>query len=156
MQLGGAMSRFISIALLLAALTGCSKLVESDFEGEWTLRESSRDNLPTTAANASPELSLLVDRTFSISDAPMTLYMGADVAPTAKTWLLSGSGTWRLTANEGHEIIELSFKSIRDGLGGRFPFQTYSIPLQAGKQEIYYFEGDPDNYKRIVFERKSK
>jgi hypothetical protein len=64
--------------------------------------------------------------------------------------LESGSGSWRLVTRESRQQVQLDFQKIENWKGG-LPF---GAQLEISSKRLFYFIGDPDEGRIMVFEKK--
>jgi hypothetical protein len=139
--------KFLLIALLLLFGTlGCSNSKTGDLVGTWVISESSRRVLPAELQTASAKLVLNSDGTFVASSMPGLFYFPRQHAVR----LENGRGVWKLVSREGKQQVQLDFQVITDWKDG-LPFGTQ---LEVSRGSLYYFLGDPDEGRRVEFERK--
>lgn len=64
----------------------------------------------------------------------------------------TGSGTWGLVSLDGQQKVQLKFQVIAN----RKDTLPYGAQLDISSGSLYYFLGDPDDGRRVSFEKKSK
>jgi hypothetical protein len=92
------------------------------------------------------------DRTFVASEIPEDLLYPP---PEGADRLVTGTGVWRLVSREGKQRVQLQFNTITSGQRGNVPYGTV-LDVSAGWStiDLYYFQGDADQGRRIEFEKK--
>lgn len=138
------MTKFPAIVvLMLMTMVGCKSTQPSDLTGIWMMEDESRPNLPPDLQKASAKIVLNANGTFIVSDVPgLFEFQGHPMG------LESGRGAWRLVSGEG--TVQLNFQTIEhwnDGL-------PYGTQLFVSRNSLSYYLGDPDEGRRISFERR--
>lgn len=146
------MSRSKSIALLLfVGIAGCKSVQPRDLAGTWVISDASRQVLPPELKTDLAKIVLNRDGTFVASAMPGLFYF----PQSRPARLESGNGAWELVSREGKQQIQLVFHAIADWNTTDLPYGT---PLEVSRgwsaMSLYYFIGDPDEGRRIEFERK--
>lgn len=141
------MLRFTPVGLLIfSGMLGCKTVQSSDMTGTWALKDASRKSLLAELQNASAKLVLEANGMFIVSDILGLFYFhGRHPAQ-----LESGTGIWKLVSHDGKQQVQLDFKTIsncKDVL-------PYGTQLDVSKGSLFYFLGDPDEGRRIAFEKK--
>ena len=144
----------VAMLPLLVTLAACQgrEVAGGELPGTWTLAAEARESLPEPARSAPATLTLAPDGTFQASGIPgEVLY----ILPPAREGLVDGSGTWRLTRNDGAQAVRLTFEVITRGGEGGVPHGT-SLGILASSRDtrLFYFKGDPDEFNRIFFEKR--
>ena len=92
-----------------------------------------------------------VDGTFVASELP------EDLQVNSKTLLRvdSGAGVWKLTSREGAEL-QLNFYDLPSGDGNTHGPYGFGISVSRGwaATSLYYSLGDPDEMRRVTFEKR--
>lgn len=133
--------------LLFFGALGCKSVQPADVIGTWVLKDASRKFLPTELQSAAPKFVLNADGTFVAADMPGLFYFPRRHAAR----LESGRGVWKLVSREGKQQLQLDFQVIA-GWKDALPYGTQ---LDALRGTIFYFFGDPDDGRRIEFERET-
>lgn len=141
------MVRLLPVGMIVfVGMLGCKTVQSSDVMGTWTLKDASRKSLPAELRNASAKLVLEANGTFIASDMPGLFYFpGRHPAR-----LESGSGVWKLLSHDGNQQVQLDFKAISDWKDAL----PYGTQLVVSKGSLFYFMGDPDEGRKIAFEKK--
>lgn len=153
MRRGTRLGFLFFIAVL--SMTGCSRKVEpAMLVGRWVLTDESLRSSAVRGAIGSIELR--DNNTFSAQNFPGT----ALFIPTDSKWPLSfhGSGAWSLGIRQDRQVLLLRFDDLFDVKSGvRLPYETYETALtpsgSGSSLLLYYYEGDPDEGKRIYFKK---
>jgi hypothetical protein len=130
----------VSILMILVGMLGCDRIQPRDISGTWVIADNSRRVLPAELQRASSRIILNGDGSFVASELPGLFY-----SPR----LESGTGTWKRTS-EGNEKIQLNFQTIaawKEAL-------PYGTQLNVSDGSLYYFLGDPDEGRRVSFEKR--
>jgi hypothetical protein len=134
-------------------LIGCRGAQPTDVTGTWRVTDQSRRRfLSASQRNAAAQIVLDEDRTFDASEIPEDLlYAPPEVADR----LVTGTGVWKLVSREGKQRVQLQFNTITSGQRGNVPYGTV-LDVSAGWStiDLYYFQGDADQGRRIEFEKK--
>jgi hypothetical protein len=147
-------SRFYLIAVLLAlGVVGCNSISPSELVGTWIVKEISRQRLPSELRKVRAEIVLDANGGFSTNSWIPEGLLHEQIVGIP---LLRGRGTWRLMRIDGEQKVALDFRAIADSRGQHDVdygtqlniSRTWSAPV------LFYFQGDPDNGRRIEFERK--
>lgn len=94
------------------------------------------------------------DGSFVASELPEELHPVPPYDMKPRIRLDSGSGIWKLASWEGAQHLQLEFHN--------FPSvdnkSSYGLPLTVSREwsavSLYYFLGDPDEMRRVTFEKK--
>jgi hypothetical protein len=141
--------------LSLFGALGCTRHVvrASDLPGAWVLSDASRPSLPPAFRDASATIVLDEDGRFSASDVPGEMLF---VRPNGRDRLVTGRGFWRLDLKTGMQVLQLDFHAIEGALS-KVPYGTQlHISAEASGLTLFYFQGDPDAGKRVIFERRKQ
>jgi hypothetical protein len=127
-------------------MPGCTRVGPSDLPGTWVIKAAYRRVLPAELQRAAATLTLEGVGTFVASDLPGLFYVPGrhSVQPQ------SGSGVWRLVSREGERQLQLDFQTIT-GWKDVLPYDTH---LDASRGSLFYFLGDPDERRKVSFEKK--
>lgn len=88
--------------------------------------------------------------TFVASDMPALFYFPGQHDARLET----GSGIWKLVTHEGEQQVQLDFRAIKDWRENKLPFGTQLDVSRAWTAvNLFYFVGDPDEGRRIDFEK---
>lgn len=139
------------VAALASAVCAMRDVSMSDLSGTWTITDRSRKYLGPEAGGLAATIRLDQSGTFSARELPGSLL---DSQATARSRLVTGDGTWKLTARDGRQEIQLVFDAIADPSSDRVPYGT-QLHLWTSRSSVllFYFEGDPDEGRRIEFEK---
>jgi hypothetical protein len=132
--------------LLLFGMLGCKSVQPSDLAGTWTMKDVLRKGLPAELQNGSGKIVLNADGSFVASELPGLFFIQGRHAAQ----LDGGNGVWKLVSREGRQQVQLEFQLI-PGWKGLLPYGTQ---LEVGRGSLFYFVGDADEGRRIVFEKK--
>ena len=139
---------WIVLAVGAVMLTACASRVmsASELTGTWSMTPESK-----TRSSSKRGVATIVLRqagTFSVREVPGSLLAVRPDAP-----LVTGGGRWKLVEKNGEQQIELVFESIVTPHQFTLPFGT-QLHISSGRTGVllYYFEGDPDDGKRIEFQ----
>lgn len=132
-------SRLVGLAwlFLFGAALGCTSVKSGDLVGNWIMTDASRQVLPSDLRSLAPRLTLAADSTFIAGDLPKSRSIDAVVAR-------SGHGMWRVRAQQGRDLIQLTFEG---GFGDELDISN----SRGSQTTLYYFIGDPDSGQRIEF-----
>jgi hypothetical protein len=139
-------SRLGLVVLSLSAIAGCNSIKADDLVGTWTMTESSRAFLPVQLRTAAPKLTLNSDGTFSAVDFP-----GGRQAKSTFAAALSARGVWTVAPVNGSDRVQLRFQD--DDSGQQLFISDWASDGPGSPIKLYYFDGDPDSGRRIVFVR---
>lgn len=117
--------------------------------GVWRIEENDRVGLKPAATT----LTLDSSGKFAASALPPGFLQLEDVKPDEAP---SGTRTWSLTRNdsEREERMRLTFTRVEGSKGRDLPYGAeLFIQNSSAEARLYYFEGDPDDSRRIVFRR---
>jgi hypothetical protein len=145
-------ARILGLLLLGVAIliSGCksNKWTSDEFAGIWRM-DTRNVATPQNAAMVALER----DGRFRASSLPPGFLRLDDVKPDQ---VLSGKGTWSLTRNDGgrEERVRLTFTSVAGSNSRNLPYGA-ELFIQGSSKEprLYYFNGDPDQNRRVVFRR---
>jgi hypothetical protein len=150
----GTMFRFLPIAMLLFfGMLGCQNVKSIDVIGTCVVSDESRQRFFSAAQQkASAKIVLDANGSFVASEVPEDLLYRP---PAADAGFVTGSGVWRLFSREGRKQVQLEFRAITVGQRGNVPYGTH-LNISGGSSDVslYYFQGDPDQARRIEFDRK--
>jgi hypothetical protein len=148
----GSTWRFLPAVILAVGATSCGSVKAADLAGAWVVTSASRQWLPISQQKASAKIVLDRNGSFAASEVPEDLLYGP---PGASDGLVTGSGTWKLVLREGKQQVQLDFAAIAVGRRGGVPYGT-QLDVSKGWSAVslFYFEGDPDEGRRVEFERK--
>jgi hypothetical protein len=146
------MTKSVLILLLFTVFnTGCNDVQSHDLRGTWVIKDSSRQVLPPTLRNASAQIFLAADGSFTVSDIPGLLYFPGkrDVG------LESGRGSWRLDSHDGSQFVLLTFDDLTGSKPIDLPYGA-QLDLSKGWSEtnLYYFIGDADEGRKVEFQKR--
>ena len=143
------------VALLCAVvlMIGCkTKDVRSDqVEGVWKIDGSTR-----AVAGTATTIALNHDGTF-IATALQPGFL--ELESTKRDQVVSGSGTWSLKrfGSDDEQRVQLIFTKVKESSGRDLPYGAeLFIQLSGAEIRLFYFDGDPDEDRRIVFYRESQ
>ncbi len=137
----------LGILLSLSAIVGCNGVKANDLVGTWTMTESSRQYLPAELQTVSPTLTLNSDGTFTTVAFPGRRQAGSTFVPVAR----STRGVWTVAPTDGSNRVQLTFTD--EPSGGQLLISDWASDGPVSPTRLYYFEGDPDSGRRIVFMR---
>jgi hypothetical protein len=132
--------------MLLFGMLGCTSVGPSDLIGTWVIKDASRQVLPTELQKPSAKIVFDRNGTFVASGLPGLFYFPGRHAAQLDT----GSGAWRIVSRDGKQLVQLDFQAI-EGWKDALPFGTQ---LNVSRGSLFYFFGDPDEGRRVAFERK--
>ena len=140
----------LPIAILLLGMLGCKSVESSDLAGTWVMKDASRQVLPAGLQKASAKIVMASNGTFLASDIPAIFYFPGQ----HEARLEPGSGDWRVVSREAGQQVQLNFREIRDWNKKELPFGAQLDVSRAWTSTtLSYFVGDPDQGKRIDFEK---
>jgi hypothetical protein len=132
-------------------MCACKSTEASDLTGTWVVTVESRQRfLSPTQQKAIARIVLEANATFVASEVPEDLLYGSR---NTSFGLITGSGVWKLVKTEGREQVQLEFRAITVGQQGAVPYGTHLNVSGRSSRSLYYFQGDPDQARRIEFER---
>ena len=137
----------LMILLSLSAIAGCNSVKANDLVGTWTMTESSRQYLPAELRAAAPKLTLNSDGTFTAVDLPGGRLVGSAVVPVTR----SAPGVWTVAPTDGSNRVQLRFQ--QEDYGEQLFISDWASDGPGSPTKLYYFDGDPDLGRRIVFTR---
>lgn len=142
------------LALFALASAGCGlrEVSTGELSGMWVLTDQSRKDLGSEVGGAAATLRLDQSGTFSGRELPGSLLDGRAMS---RSRFVTGDGMWKLTARGEGQEVQLVFDAIVDSSSDRVvPYGT-QLHVWTGSSRIllFYFEGDPDEGRRIEFER---
>jgi len=141
--------RLVHLALFLSAgaIVGWSGVRAADLVGTWTMTEPSRQYLPAELRTAVPKLTLYSDGTFTAVDLPGTRQVGSTLVPVAR----SARGVWTVAPTDGTNRVQLRFQE--EDYGQQLFISDWASDGPGSATKLYYFDGDPDSGRRILFTR---
>jgi hypothetical protein len=154
--MGSMTSRSLPIAVLLClGLVCCESVKRGELVGTWVLTDQSRERfLPAAQKKAIGRIVLNANGTFVADELPEDLLYGP---PEVSDRLVRGSGVWELVSREGGQQVQLNFEAITIGQRGKVPYGTQlNVSKGWSAATLFYFQGDPDQGRRIEFERKQR
>jgi hypothetical protein len=119
----------------------------------WVVSAESRQRFLSAAQQkASAKIVLDANGSFVASEVPEDLLYGS---PEAGAGFVTGSGVWKLLSREGRQQVQLEFRVITVGQRGNVPYGA-QLDVSGGwsPKGLSYFQGDPDQVRRIEFARK--
>jgi len=144
------MLRLLPIAVPLCFGLSCQSVQSTDLIGTWTMKESSRQILPAELRANSATIVMEANGTFVASDLP-----GIFDFPPVNFRLYRGNGVWKLVSRKGKQQVQLDFHVIPSGsVTTKLPFTTEMDVSKGWSVSLYYILGDPDEGRRVEFERK--
>ena len=111
------------------------------------MKDTSRRALPTDVQEWTGRISLNRNGTFVASDMPAFFYVPRREAAQSG----SGTGLWKLVSRDGQQRLQLDFQTIEAWKKEDLP---YSTQLHVSSRSLFYFIGDPDEGRRVSFEKK--
>ncbi len=142
----------LTAMLLCFGMPGCKSYDTSDVTGTWVVTTESRQRFLSAAQQkASAKIVLETNQRFIASEVPEDLLYGTTEAGAG---LVTGSGVWKLASHEGRQQVQLEFRAITVGQRGSVPCGA-QLDISRGWSAVslYYFQGDPDQVRRIEFEK---
>jgi hypothetical protein len=148
-------------ALLLCALVGvfafgCQRwwVKIEDIPGTWTISEDSRQRLAPEFQKAAGTFVFRSDKTFAATEVPAEIFYGTAEKPR----LITGTGTWDLSGSNGAQNIYLSLKTAEPPPPIRLPGDSFLLYTERkdSKVTVFYFLGDPDLGRKVIFEKRSQ
>jgi hypothetical protein len=146
----------MAIFLFLFGMLGCKSVQPSDLAGTWVPTDQSRKEWPPEFQKALAKVVVNADGTFVASELPKELHPVPPYDMKPRMRLDSGSGIWKLASWEGAQHLQLEFHdlpSVDSNSHG-----SYGLPLTVSKGwsaiSLYYSLGDPDEVRRVTFEKK--
>jgi hypothetical protein len=134
------------ILLSCIAILGCA-MNNGQIVGSWILENASRSKLAENQRNAKATIRFDADGRFAAYEIP------EDLLYSGGSGLVSGEGTWRLV--QERKQIQLNFDKITDGAKDTVPYGTQLfISRSLLGLGLYYYQGDPDLGRRIIYNRK--
>ena len=87
--------------------------------------------------------------------ADILLFLGGFLSvPPERESLDSGTGSWKLAFREGRQQVQLDFSSREGVKAAEVPFGVQlELSSRWGKPYLFYFFRDPDEGRRVEFER---
>ncbi len=138
------------ILLSLGTLLACANAKPEELFGTWTITDNSRPVLPTDLQRASAKIVLNPDGTFVASDVPALFFFPG----RRDARLESGKGNWRLSPERENQQLQLNFAEL-GGWTAELPYGTQLTVVKGlSSVTLYYFVGDPDEGRRVSFERQ--
>jgi hypothetical protein len=152
------MSRLTASAVLLFLLgmLGCRNVRPSELAGNRVMEDSSRSLLPAESRAAAATLELNADGTFVASQVPEDLPPNPpydDLNQHNIIRLDTGSGHWALVSEENEQQVQLSFQTMAGNKDVPYGTQLF-ISKGLSKVSLFNFLGDPDQGRRISFEKR--
>ena len=144
-----------SLALAPLGCTG-SDVTATEVHGTWVVTGPARASLPDDLRGAAAMIRLEQAGGFSAHELPLGLLGGPTADHSAGgPRSFSGSGTWTLVLRDGSPEVQLNFDSIGGSPNIRTPYGT-QLHIWGQRPDIllYYSEGDPDEGRRIEFEKQ--
>lgn len=132
------------VLVVTLATVGCGSVQPKDLIGTWLMKDASRRALPTVVQRANAKIVLNADGTFAAFEVPELLSHFSGDTETA-----TGSGRWELVSREGKQQVDLTFKQI-EGWSDQLRYWTQ---LEVSRGRLFYFLGDPDDWRTISFEK---
>lgn len=134
-------------------MIGCkTKDVKSDqIEGVWQMDESAH-----TVAGITTNIALNHNGTFIAAALPPGFLQLESIKPDQG---VSGGGTWSLTRSDSddEQRLRLTFSKVDGNIGKDLPYGAELFIERSGAEvRLFYFEGDPDENRRVVFHRESQ
>jgi hypothetical protein len=135
-------------ASVVVRVLSCTGVQPDDLVGTWVMTETSRGRLSGDLRKAMPRIVLDASGSFVASDLPALF----DAQEPAILKSESGSGVWKLVSRDGQQDLQLEFQTRANeqatgSVGRRFHVSGGSL---------FYFIGDPDEGRRVSFEKKSR
>ena len=146
------MSRVMLLFWLVSVGTlGCRTVSRPEIAGTWVIVDKSL--LPATQQSAASTLVLDPSGTFVATEVPGATYYAP---PEVKDRVFSATGTWKLEKYEGRQEVRLVIQSITSGPSARLPYSS-GLGISTGWSSVvlYYFQGDPDEGRRVDFEKQT-
>src|SRR5262245_58454336 len=141
--------KIIAALVLITGIGGCRSPEPGDVIGTWAVSAESRQRfLPASQRNLLGTIILNEDGTFTATQLPDGLVEGPGP--------VTGSGVWKLIDHNGIEV-ELEFRDIKKSKTVGIPYGTQlkiSKTISGPASGLYYFQGDPDEGRRIDLYRK--
>ena len=146
--------RAMGIFLSLFTMLGCnSDLKPEQVSGTWLMTTESRACLSPETTRASGKIVLDSNGHFTASEVPEEMHQ---YGARPEVRLDSGIGSWRLAPWNGAPHVLLEFQQL--SAKGSQEQRTYGLPLTVEKGwsriTLYYSLGDPDEARRVTFERQ--
>ena len=142
-------SRIVTALVLMIGIGGCRPSEPKDVTGTWVVSGESRERFLTVSQrNLIGTIILNEDGTFAATEVPDGLVEGPGP--------VTGSGVWKLIDHNGIEV-QLEFRIIKDSKAVGVPYGTQlkiSKTISGSATGLYYFQGDPDEGRRIDLHRK--
>jgi hypothetical protein len=146
------MLKLLPISIFLCfGILGCKDVKPNDITGTWIVKNESRHRfLSEVQQKAAAKIILDANGTFIALEIPEDLLYGP---PQTSDGIVTGNGIWKILLLEGKQQVQLNFESITVGQRGVVPYGT-QLNVSRGWSTInlFYFQGDPDEGKRIEFE----
>ena len=134
----------------LLGMFSCRSIDPADVVGTWVVTtESRRHFLSAAQQKAIAKIVLETNGVFVAFEVPEDLLYGPREAGSG---LVTGRGIWKLVSAEGRQQVRLEFGVITVGQRDNVPYGTHLNV--SGSSSLYYFQGDPDQARRIEFEKK--
>src|SRR5258706_1167130 len=146
---------WISALFLFYGLVGCTetKITPTDLIGNWDVTEDTQRHLPAQFRTVSSRITIAENGTFSAIQVPSSII---NMSEEKRVEFVNGAGSWKLNSDDTKQNLLLLFKSIEGAKSAEVPFGTQvEIAHVGAKIVLFYFQGDPDEAKRIKFEKKA-
>jgi hypothetical protein len=134
-------------------LQGCRTVQPSEITGTRIVTDQSRQRFFSVSQRAAAaRITLDTSGAFTATEVPEDLLYGFLAADR----LVTGTGIWKLVSREGGQQVRLQFNAITAGQRGNVPYDT-NLYVSTGLTStvgLFYFRGDPDEGRRIEFEKK--
>lgn len=151
---------FPAIAILALAAMSCTPASSSDLIGTWTISDDSRELLARPpGADSSARMVLREEGTVDYHDIPGELF--------GREGTVTGRGEWSMDEGrpgiggvlellwEGRQTVNLTLSDVSEGDPSNIPFRTgMRVGGGEGGRSLYFFIGDPDSGKRVVFSQR--
>jgi hypothetical protein len=140
----------VTVSLVGVALAGCRAHKPPDFVGTWTITQHSRtDFLAKSEPHAVAQITFHRGNTFTAAEVPDDLVHGPKDSAQR---LISGEGDWHLVIRTGYRPwLELDFTQMFNGQRSEVPSMTRLYISSDSTPNLYYFQGDPDEGRRVEF-----
>jgi hypothetical protein len=137
--------------LLILGTFGCRSVRPADVPGTWVIGDASRSSLPAALQRTSARIVFDSNGTFTALEMP-ALFEFPGRRPAR---LESGSGKWTVVSSEGEQRVRLEFLEIAGWDKNGLPYGTeLRVSMHSSPIQLYYFVGDPDEGKRVAFEKR--
>jgi hypothetical protein len=143
------MPKLLPLVVIALVGTGCRSANSGELLGAWTITSSSRRVLPSGLQKAQAKIVLQANGSFIAVELPGFLSV-----PPERESLDSGTGSWKLVFREGRQQVQLDFSSRGGAKAAETPFGAQlNVSSGWGKPYLFYFFRDPDEGRRVEFER---